>query len=110
MNITRVKEKFIIVIKLSLRKRQMDYKRASWLQIMEAKTTIKKKKKKGKATLKNYFFFITILSFVGALVDWVSAASEDFGPLPLRSPLAGTGKVARTISILGGTSFSLSGS
>ena len=48
MNITRVKEKFIIVIKLSLRKRQMDYKRASWLQIMEAKTTIKKKKKKGR--------------------------------------------------------------
>ena len=46
MNITRVKEKFIIVIKLSLRKRQMDYKRASWLQIMEAKTTVKKKKKK----------------------------------------------------------------
>ena len=44
MNITRVKEKFIIFIKLSLRKRQMDYKRASWLQIMEAKTTIKKKR------------------------------------------------------------------
>ena len=40
MNITRVKEKFIIVIKLSLRKRQMDYKRASWLQIMEEKTKI----------------------------------------------------------------------
>ena len=29
MNITRVKERFIIVIKLSLRKKQVDYKRAN---------------------------------------------------------------------------------
>ena len=110
MNITRVKERFIIVIKLSLRKRQMDYKRASWLQIMQAKTTIKKKGGGGKATLKIYFFFITILSFVGALVDWVSVASEDFGPLPLRSPLAGTGRIAKEISILKDTTFTLGGS
>ena len=31
----------------------------------------------------------------------MSAASEASGPLPLRSLLAGTGRVARTIFILG---------
>ena len=37
----------------------------------------------------------------------MSAASNDYGSLPLRSPLVGIGRVAKTISILEGTSFSL---
>ena len=100
MNITRVKERFIIFIKLRLRKRQIDYKRSKWLQIRETKTTCKKK-----IYPKNYFF-ITIFSLAGSLVDWVSVAFRASGPLPLRSSLVGTRRVAKTISILGGASFS----
>ena len=70
----------IIFICLKLRKKQRDYKRSSWLQTMETKTTVTKKKKK--TTILNYLFFITIFSFAGALVDWESAASEAFGPYP----------------------------
>ena len=38
------------------------------------------------------------------------AAMEDAGPLPLSSSLAGTGRVASTISMLWEASFSLEGS
>ena len=56
MNITREKERFMIVIKLSLRKRQVDYKMSNWLRILETKIALKKKKKKKKlATLKSTF-------------------------------------------------------
>ena len=41
-----MKEKLTIIIKLSLGKRQIDYKRVNRLQSLEAKTTIKKKGKK----------------------------------------------------------------
>ena len=81
MSITRVKKIFIIFINLSLRKRQRNYKRASWLQTMEIETAVKKKKKK---KYYNYFFFITIFSFTGALVDWVSARL--LGPYPCGPP------------------------
>ena len=50
MSITRVKKIFIIFINLSLRKRQRNYKRASWLQTMEIETAVKKKKKKTTTT------------------------------------------------------------
>ena len=60
--------------------------------------------KKKKTINPNYFFFITIFSFGGALVDWGSAASES---LLLGSPLAGIGRVVNIISILEGTFFSL---
>lgn len=43
-------------------------------------------------------------------MDWAGAAAEDSGPLPLRSSLAGTGRVFRTISIMWEASFSLGGS
>ena len=46
INITSVKEKFIIIIKLSLGKRKIDYKRENGLQSLETKTTVKKRKKK----------------------------------------------------------------
>ena len=58
MNITRIKEMFIIFINLSLRKRQRVYKRASGLQTMETETTLKTKKKKPTTTTLNYFFFL----------------------------------------------------
>ena len=64
-------------------------------------------KKKKKTCSKNYFISITSLSFAGALVVWAGAAAEDSGPLPLRSSLVGTGRVAKTISILWEASFSL---
>ena len=60
--------------------------------------------KKKKTINPNYFFFITIFSFGGALVDWGSAASES---LLLGSPLAGIGRVVSIISILECTFFSL---
>ena len=97
-----MKEKLIIIIDLSLRKRPIAYKRSNWI-------TSSEKKKKKTITL-NYFFFITIFSFGGPLVVWESAASEDSESLLLRSPWAGNGRVARTISIVEGTSFSLGGS
>ena len=96
-----MKEKLIIIIDLSLRKRPIAYKRSNWITISE--------KKKNTITL-NYFFFITIFSFGGPLVVWESAASEDSKSLLLRSPWAGNGRVARTISIVEGNSFSLGGS
>ena len=88
---------------LALEKGQLLTKDQTELQVL------KKKKKKKTITL-NYFFFITIFSFGGPLVVWESAASEDSESLLLRSPWAGNGRVARTISIVEGTSFSLGGS
>ena len=43
INITSMKEKLTIIIKLSLRKRQIDYKRVNGLQSLKTKTTVKKK-------------------------------------------------------------------
>ena len=40
MNITRIKEMFIIFIKLSLRKRQISYKRVASLQTLKIKTIV----------------------------------------------------------------------
>ena len=66
-------------------------------------TTTKKQKQKQKkreeSYAKVYFFFITIFPWGGALDCW-AVASEDPWSVPLRSPLVGIGKVARTISIL----------
>ena len=87
---------------LALEKGQLLTKDQTELQVL-------KKKKKKTITL-NYFFFITIFSFGGPLVVWESAASEDSESLLLRSPWAGNGRVARTISIIEGTFFSLGGS
>ena len=58
----------MIVIKLSLRKRQVDYKMSNWLRILETKIALKKKKKKNTSYSKNYFFIKT-LSLARALVD-----------------------------------------
>ena len=93
-------------LRLSLRKRQISYKRLTLLQALEIKTTVKKRKKREKYTL-NYFFFTTIFSFGGPLVGWESATFEDPKSLRLRSPLASNGRVARTTSIEEGTFFSL---
>ena len=90
-NITSMKEKLTIIIKLSLGKRKIDYKRVNRLQSLEAKTTIKKKREE----ITYGFIFITSLSF-GILVGWVEAVVEDVVPLPLRSSLVGIGRVANT--------------
>ena len=45
-NIISMKEKLTIIIKLSLGKMKIDYKRVNGLQSLEAKTIIKKKGKK----------------------------------------------------------------
>ena len=45
VNITSMKENLIIIIKPSLKKRQIDYKRVNWLQILETKNNSSKKKK-----------------------------------------------------------------
>ena len=58
----------MIVIKLSLRKREVDYKMSNWLRILETKIAFKKKKKKKTSYSKNYFFIKT-LSLARALVD-----------------------------------------
>ena len=44
------------------------------------------------------------------MVVWENVAFEDLESLLLRSPWVGNGRVARTISIEDGTSFSLRGS
>ena len=90
MNITGVKEKLIIVIKL--RKRQIDYK--FWKQKQQFK------KRRRESYSKDYFIFITSLSFAGALVDWAVAAAEDAGPLSLDFSLVRIGKFAKTNSWL----------
>ena len=91
----------MIIIDLSVRKRE------NCLQKIKLNYKFWKLKKK---TITLNYFFITIFSFGGALVDWDSIASKDPESLLLRSPLAGTRRVARTISIVEDTSFSLSGS
>ena len=70
-------------LRLSLRKSQISYKRLTSLQNLEIKTTVKKKIKK--------------------------KIFEDPKSLLLRSPWVGKGGVARTISTVMGTSFSLVG-
>ena len=57
-------------------------------------------KEKKRSYSKDYFIFITMLSFAGVLVDWVVVVAEDVGPLPLDSSLAGMRKVAKTSSWL----------
>ena len=64
MNITRIKEMFIIFIKLNLRKRQISYKRVTSLQTLKIKTTVKKKKKK-RATLKTISFLLQFFLWIG---------------------------------------------
>ena len=64
MNITRIKEMFIIFIKLNLRKRQIGYKRVTSLQTLKIKTTVKKKKKK-RATLKTISFLLQFFLWMG---------------------------------------------
>ena len=64
MNITRIKEMFIIFIKLNLRKRQISYKRVTSLQTLKIKTTVKKKKKK-RATLKTISFLLQFFLWMG---------------------------------------------
>ena len=88
-----MKEKLTIIIKLSLRKRKIDYKRVNGLQSLKTKTTVKKR-----GTTYG-FIFITSLSFE-VLTSWVEATVEHVGPLPLRSSLVGIGRVASTISML----------
>jgi len=71
---------------------------------MKTKTEVarqnKKKKKKKKSYTKIYFFFITIFPWGGALDSW-AVTSEDPWSMPLGSPLVGSGRVAKKISILG---------
>ena len=100
-----MKEKLITIIKLSLRKRQTDYK------FWNKKQQLKKKKKKKTATTTTYgFIFITSLSFARVLLGRAGVVVKDVGPLSLRSSLVGTGRVARTMSIVWGASTSLEGS
>ena len=94
-----MKEKLITIIKLSLRKRQTDYK------FWNKKQQFKKKKKTTYG-----FIFITSLSFARVLLGRVGVVVKDVGPLSLRSSLVGTGRVARTMSIVWGASTSLEGS
>ena len=68
INITSVKEKFIIIIKLSLGKRKIDYKRENGLQSLETKPTVKKrKKKKKKDNLWLHFYYKFVLWSLGWL-------------------------------------------
>ena len=74
-----MKEKLMIIIDLSVRKRE------NCLQKIKLNYKFWKLKKK---TITLNYFFITIFSFGGALVDWDSIASKDPESLLLRSPLA----------------------
>ena len=96
-----MKEKLITIIKLSLRKRQTDYKFWNKKQQFKKKT----------ATTTTYgFIFITSLSFARVLLGRAGVVVKDVGPLSLRSSLVGTGRVARMMSIVWGASTSLEGS
>ena len=95
-NITSMKEKLIIIIKLSLRKRQIDYKKANWLQKGKLitnfgnKNNSSKKKKKDNSWL--YFYYKLV--FCWSLSGLGSCCC------PLDSSLAGIAKVAKTSSWL----------
>ena len=70
---------------------------------MKTKTKVakqKQKQKKERELQKIYFFFITIFPWGGAL-DSRAVTSEDPWSMPLGSPLVGSGRVAKKISILG---------
>ena len=106
INNTSMKQKFITILKLitsrgnrnnSLKKKNIYiYIYIKWKGSKEDKTT-------------QGSIFITSLSF-RVLLSWVIAVVEDARPLPLVSSLVGIGRVARTILILWGVSFSLDGS
>ena len=86
------KEKLILIIDLSLRKR------LSWLHWIRLNYKFCEPKKKKHQKIIHDFIFITILS-LGVLVGWVVAAVEGAVSLPLGSSLAGMGKVAKTNSM-----------
>ena len=106
MNVTSMKERLAIFIKIKPQKKANQLQNVNFVTSFGNKDNSLKKKKRENHTL-NYYFFTTIFSFGGPLVGWESATFEDPESLLLRSPLASNGRVARTISIEEGTFFSL---
>ena len=109
MSITRVKKMFIFFINLSLRKRQISYKRSGWLQTLETEIALKKRKKKRRSKKRQdnlglHFYYKLVFR---SLAKLGGGCHEDVGPLPLRSSLVGILKVTRKISMLWEASFSL---
>ena len=104
-----MKEKLIIIIKLSLRKKANRLQKGKLITNLGNKNNSSKKRKKKWKETTHGFIFITSLSY-GGLAGWAKATVKDARPLPLRSSLIGIGRVSKTISMLWEASFSLEGS
>ena len=73
MNVTSMKERLAIFIKIKPQKKANQLQKVNFVTSFGNKDNSLKKKKRENHTL-NYYFFTTIFSFGRPLVDWESAA------------------------------------